>query len=307
MALTTEQVSAFLTEHLGPAVNEVQPVLGGASSQAFSYMYSGTEHIARFSSREEDFLKDELAASFAGPGLPIPHVTEIGEGLNGYFALSDRVPGRMLDGLNQHDMEQAVPSVLELLDGLRNAEITALKGYGRWNGKGIGAYDTWQEHIADAGNDNIDSRMHGWKDNLAASPIGLTGFNQALEQLQKLVHFCPEDAHLIHSDLLYKNVLIEEGHVTGVIDWGNSMRGDFLYDLAWLSFWSPWYHAMKDINWEQRALEHYKSIGFEVPDFKERMLCYKLHIGIDAQGWNAYQKNWDQLKAVTDKTLALLW
>ncbi|HSX29748.1 MAG TPA: phosphotransferase [Candidatus Saccharimonadales bacterium] len=307
MALSIDQVTAFLTEHIGPAVNEVTIINGGASSQAFCYMYSGVQHVIRFSQREEDFLKDELAASFAGEKLPIPRILEVGEALDGYFAISEYIQGHILDSLNQADMQRTVPAVLEMLDGLRNASTAELSGYGRWNGKGIGPYSSWQEHIADAGNDNIDSRMHGWKDKLAASPVGLNGFNQALDQLQKLVHFCPEEPHLIHSDLLYKNVLVEDGHIAGVLDWGNSMRGDFLYDLAWLSFWSPWYHAMKDINWDEQAAAHYEATGLQVNNFKERMLCYKLHIGLDAQGWNAFQQNWDGLKAVTDKTLALLW
>jgi len=307
MALTTEQVTTFLTEHLGPAINEVTPIEGGSWSQAFCYMYAGREHVIRFGTHEDDYLKDELAASFASDHLPIPHITEVGEALDGYFAISDRVPGRMLDGLNQQEMQKIVPAVLNLLDGLRDADITILQGYGRWNGKGIAPYESWAGYIGDAGTDKPDSKIHGWKTDMAASPIGMIGFNKALDELQKLVRFCPEDAYLIHSDLLYKNVLVQDDRIQGVIDWGNAMRGDFLYDLAWLSFWAPWYHTMNDIDWEEQALAHYKAIGLEVPDFRERVLCYKLHIGLDAQGWNAHQKNWGQLKIVTDKTLALIY
>jgi thiamine kinase-like enzyme len=48
--------------------------------------------------------------------------------------------------------------------------------------------------------------------------------------------------HLVHSDLLHYNVLVAADRVTAVLDWGSSLYGDFLFDLAWLST-ARWFRA----------------------------------------------------------------
>ena len=53
-----------------------------------------------------------------------------------------------------------------------------------------------------------------------------------------------QERHLIHSDLLNYNVLVADGRISAVIDWGCAMYGDFLYDLAWFEFWAPWYAGL---------------------------------------------------------------
>ena len=47
----------------------------------------------------------------------------------------------------------------------------------------------------------------------------------------------------MHGDLLYQNVLVSEdaSAVTGVFSWKHSVRGDFLWDTAYCSFFSSWY------------------------------------------------------------------
>ena len=39
-------------------------------------------------------------------------------------------------------------------------------------------------------------------------------------------------------------MLVDGGRITAVLDWGCSLYGDFLYELAWMQFWLPWYPAM---------------------------------------------------------------
>jgi hygromycin-B 4-O-kinase len=71
----------------------------------------------------------------------------------------------------------------------------------------------------------------------------------AYERLQQLVGAFEVERSMIHSVLLKRNVLTAEGKISAIIDWGCAMYGDFLYDLAWFSYWSPWYSTMQGINW----------------------------------------------------------
>lgn len=300
----SDDVANFLQGHLGEA-ESVIALDGGNWSNAYAFESKGRDYVVRFGEHEDDYAKDRVASNFASENLPVPRVTEVGKAFDGYFAISERVFGKMLDDLDKAKMKAMVPSVLKTLDAMRAIDLSKTTGYGRWDASGRAPYASWRDYLLDITNDYPGRRIHGWSKRLAESPVGNKHFLQAFENLKQLVEICPEDRHIIHQDLLYRNVLVSDDRISAIIDWGNSLYGDFLYDLAWFSYWSPWYPAMEGINWEAEAQKHYEEIGLAVPRFKERLLCYKVHIGMDAQIYNAYTQRWDDLKANTKRTLEL--
>jgi len=134
-------------------------------------------------------------------------------------------------------------------------------------------------------------------------PRGAGMFDEAYRHLLALADHVSEERHLIHSDLLHFNVLVEADRITGVLDWGCGKYGDFLYDLAWLCFWQPWYPAWRGIDFRAEATQHYASMGFNVPNFYERLRCCEIHIGLDGQAYMAYAGNWSDLEAAAKRTL----
>jgi hygromycin-B 4-O-kinase len=117
------------------------------------------------------------------------------------------------------------------------------------------------------------------------------------------VQYCPEARHLVHADLLNYNVFVAGERISGVIDWGCALYGDYLYDLAWLCFWAPWYPAMQGIDFLDAAHRHYAALGLAVPYLAERVRCYAVHIGLDSQAYNAFRGRWAELQRVTQHTL----
>ena len=81
------------------------------------------------------------------------------------------------------------------------------------------------------------------------------------------------------------------------------MYGDFLYDLAWFEFWSPWYAVWRGIDFRREAARHYVSIGLAVPRFEERLTACQIHIGLAAQAYNAFMERWDALEQTARRTL----
>jgi hygromycin-B 4-O-kinase len=124
-------------------------------------------------------------------------------------------------------------------------------------------------------------RIHGWRERLAASTVGLGPFEEAYQHLQALAGRVPGPWHLIHSDLLHYNFLVEGSRVSGVLDWGCALYGDWLYDLAWLCFWQRWYPAWQGIDFRAEAQRHYASLGLDVPHFEECLRCCQIHIALD--------------------------
>src|SRR5207302_3215091 len=131
-------------------------------------------------------------------------------------------------------------------------------------------------------------------------------FGAALERIQQLVEWCPNERHLVHSDLLNFNVLVHDERVAGVIDWGSALYGDFVWDIAWLTFWQPWYPAWRDVDIADAARRHYAQIGLEVPLFDDRLHCYELCIALDGMKYQAFTNRPRDLEATGHRTLELL-
>jgi hygromycin-B 4-O-kinase len=103
-----------------------------------------------------------------------------------------------------------------------------------------------------------------------------------------LIDACPEARHLVHSDLLNFNVLVTDDRVGAVFDWGAAIYGDFLWDVAWLTFWQPWYAEWASVDLRASVQRHYQEIGLAVPNFDARLRCYELAIGLDGLAYQAW-------------------
>jgi hygromycin-B 4-O-kinase len=290
-----------LGEHSPAHVSSVEAVGHGEWSRAFAW----GDYVVRFSAFDEDFRKDQLAARHATDVLPIPAILELGEAFGGFYAISRRATGRFLDELDDASLRQVLPALFGALDAARLVDLSATRGYGGWRGDGNAPHSSWRAALLDVGNDRPESRCAGWRRRLASAEIGLGPFEEAYGALSSLVSGVPEARHLVHSDLLNFNVLVDGRRVSAVLDWGSSMYGDFLLDVAWLTFWQPWYPAWAEIDLRAEALRHYAQIGLEVPNFNARLRCYEVWIGLDNQAYSAFKSRWGQLEEVAERTLAI--
>ena len=281
------QARAFLVERFGADVDGVELIGEGAWSRCFGFAHNGSELVVRFGRHADDFGRDRLAARFATRNLPIPQVIEIDEAFGAWYCISTRARGKPLELLDAAGWQATVSSVLSTLDALRGCDISSTTGYGAWNPVGNAPHSTWAEFLAAVDQDPPESRTHGWKRRLADSPHA-DGFARAHAQMLDLAGASPGARSLVHNDLLNRNAFAINGEVTSVFDWGCSMYGDFVYELATFVFWSPWYSALERLDIAAAAQDHYADMGLDVPNFEARLRCCALHIGLVHVGYNAF-------------------
>jgi hygromycin-B 4-O-kinase len=305
-AITLDQAETFLADRFGVQLGTVETIQPGAWSTVFAYTDRGQERIIRFSHHLDDLEHDQRAAAWSTTAMPVPRMLELGTAFDRHYAIAERVPGGFIDHLDGQGFRAILPALFAMLDDMRETDISNTVGFGGWDSNGHGSSTTWRDYLLRVGVDHPNGRGHGWRKALARSAIGDTGFETALDGLDRLVEHIPDDRHLIHSDLLNRNMLVADNHITGVIDWGCSLYGDFLYDIAWFAYYWPWFPAWHEVNFLAEVQSHYERTGLDVPNFHERIRCYQVHIGLGSQAYNASIGNWDNVRADAERTLTLL-
>lgn len=303
--IAVDEATSFLRDLLGPQVSALRPLRQGGWSNAYAFENDGGLLVARFSAWRDDFANDRYAMRWSSPTLPVPAVTHIDEAPGGYCAVSRFIAGRPLDDLNQRDMRETLPGIFAMLDGLRTADLAGTSGFGGWTEEGTAPFCSWGDFLLAVADDTPDRRTHGWKDALAASPVGIGRFNEAYAVLEQLVERIPSPRHLIHSDLLNYNVVADPPRITGVLDWGCGQFGDFLLDVAWFAHYWWFYPAWSDIDFLAEYRRHAEDIGLDLPQFEERILACRLRIGLDDQAYNTYMRNWVQAERAAAETVSL--
>jgi aminoglycoside phosphotransferase (APT) family kinase protein len=272
------EAAGFLAERYAGQARDVAELGGGDWSRAFSFRLDGRNLVARFGDHGADFARDQQAMALSGPDLPVPRVLEIGSALGGAYAVSERRFGMFLETLDAARWRRLLPALLRGLDALRDAPAL---GEGAGAGAPVPA-GGWREQLEAELEDHPGQRVSGWRAILARSAELDTLFTAGERTVSGLLDACPEIRHVLHRDLLNRNVLVagDGSRLTAVFDWGCYALGDFLYEVAWFTFWAPWHAGLAAIDFRTALLAHYQAAGLDVPRFDERLRCYELHVGL---------------------------
>lgn len=294
----------FIADRFGNRASELAPLGAGEWSCAYAFTLDGQAAVVRFGAYGDDFAKDQVMARSSSPDLPIPAVIELGRTAHGYFVVSARAFGMLLDELDEAGMRAVLPSLLRALDAIRDIDVAGSTGYGIWAPDSTGPHPSWRAALLSIAEG--PERIAGWRRALETSPAAAQVFEKAYARLQSMLAALPEVRHIVHGDLLNHNVLVNGSDISGVIDWGNAAYGDWLYDAAWLLYWWPWFPAWRRIGIRAELDQHWKAGGGLPADLESRLRCYQLHIGLDAMAYNAFTGRFDELARNARQTMALI-
>lgn len=292
-----EEVARFLTTRYGTGVANLELLHGGFWSAAYGYRVDDRELVLRFGQDRDWFETDRKAMAYNCPELPVPEVLEIGDAFGGAYAISVRHYGRFLETVATHEADVAGPTVVRLLAALKAVPSSATPS-------------SWRDWLMGGLIDDPSRHVSGWRRKLAGDPTVDSLFRACESRVGELVESCPERRDLVHGDLLNSNVLITDdaSRVSAVFSWKCSTRGDFLFDVAWCTFWSAFHPGIAAADVFRRVVSD-TSIAAEPPDLNsaaERHHCYELHIGATHLGWNTWVGDEQALQAVAAHTAAVL-
>ncbi len=275
----------------------------GEWSAVYAVRTGTAELVARFGAYDEDFEKDAYAARYASADLPIPRISEWGPFGGAFYAIAERMPGEHIDGIDGAQLRRLLPSLFATLDAVRAVDISDVSGFGSWRADGTTQHPTWRAYLLGVATDASTRGGLNAREQLKGSLKAVSVFDEGFDRMRALVDRCPEERYLVHDDLMNRNVLVDGDRVSAVLDWGSSIYGDFLYDVAKIIFYQPWRPAWGQIDFAAEARSHYDAIVLTVPNFAERLTCYCLRIGLGDMAYSAFRERWEQVELKARRVL----
>jgi hygromycin-B 4-O-kinase len=282
--VSVSEVQQFLGSVFSPFAEQVDWVAAGWFSQVFSFVAGEKVFIIRLNPYEEDFFKDRFAFNhYAGPGLLVPRIVQLGRFDRRYFyAITERCKGRTLLDFDDQVQRQMVPALFEILDRIQLTDISKTEGWGLTNSEGRGMFCSWSEYLLSLFNQKF---IFNWRALAHNTFLEEVVFEAAYAAMQALIPSCQKEKSLVHGDFGPHNLVSDGKVITVVLDWADSRLGDYLYDIAYLDYWSeeiPYAEL-----WHQRAIAQ----GKQEPNFYERIRCYQFHNVLNDMAVSAMQGN----------------
>ncbi len=292
--LEEEDVRAFLSDlHAMPAEG-LERLSGGEWSSAWAYRARGEELVVRFGRDGSWYEADRMASALVGPDLPVPEVREVGRTPSGLaYAVSVRHRGQFLEETPVDRAGALSATLARLLVALH--DVPARPGFQVVWHQPSSPLLTWRAFLLAGLVDDPDEPVHGWSAELEADRELSALAGAVTARARVLVDACPERRDLVHGDLLHRNVLVspDASKVEAVFSWKCSVRGDFLFDAAWCTFWSSFHPGIAAADPLRGVLTapSIKADRGALVDAAARHHCYELHIGFTHLGWNLWTGN----------------
>ncbi|HIL95532.1 MAG TPA: hypothetical protein EYG51_06385 [Pseudomonadales bacterium] len=304
---TTTQVTNWLATRHHDKVLDVAPLSGGFWSSAFSYRVGEDEFVLRLSDMSEGFSIDAAAMRFTAPDLPVPVIIETRSALDLHFEISQRHYGRFVETTSMERADVLGDALQALLMAMRAVPVDTNDAV-LWYDSTSSVDMSWHGWLRSGLVDDPSEHVSGWREKLASSSRLDDLFKTCKSRIEQLLTICPERRDLIHGDLLHQNVLVSDNtaKVTGIFSWKCSVRGDFLFDVAWCTFWGAWHPVIAATDMWHRTLVAPDLGENDLVDAPARHHCYELHIATSHLGWYAWTGDEQNLMLVADTAERIL-
>ena len=294
---------ALLRRRFASDAADVRPLAGGVFSRAYAFTAGGQGYVIRLNTAAhaaEGFAKDDYAwRRFASSALPIPRVFAIGEDDRVQFAVSELAPGRTLEELSPDERRAALPSLLDTLDAIAQADVGASKGYGDWGGDGQGHFAHWHDYLAAVINNESEGFYQNWHALFHESFLERDAYEAIYRHMLHSPHAArrsaPCSTMTTGSRTSWQLVSMSPASLTGPTP-STATHCTMSPGSAWGSAWPGW--------WYEDGADFLRARYGATPGYAERIACYQCHIGLDDLRYYAKVRNREQYTWTRDRLLA---
>jgi aminoglycoside phosphotransferase (APT) family kinase protein len=269
----------LVNDCLHQPVSKLERLDLGSINAVYRAVLEGDEEVfVRVSPAERDYDSfDEEAWAYnlcRDKGVPVPEIitmdtsrTRFGEA----YMITRKLPG--LPGnspdISQIDKESALREVGHYLSVIHS---TKLPGFGSLvpDTTGFkGKYNSLRESVEVLPNPDYDDEMRGMVEEIRAT----------MDQHAELLGL--GEGSLVHSDMAsdLKNTLVQDGHITGVLDMENARISDPIYDFAYFTFFEKPGEGSEKLNLVCDGYDN-KSLFDDNFELKRTLLQLKLAVDL---------------------------
>ncbi len=295
--LNIEDINKWLRAYYNTEPVDLKALSGGFWSSAYVYRIDSEEFVLRLSDSPTGFDIDAAAMTFVRVSLPIPKILDQGKALGLNFVISCKHSGEFIETRPLKDADsigKALDTLLTTMRSVPNSNEDPVIWFDP--AKSIGF--TWRDWLKQG---LVDHKkvFHDGIDMSKTSEKRLKAlFAKCCSTIDFLLPACPERRDLVHGDLLHQNVLVSDdcSKVTAIFSWKCSVKGDFLFDVSWCTFWGRgWHPTIEASNIDKRTLRASDLNESDLLDAALRHHCYELQIAASHILWYLWTKDINSL------------
>jgi hygromycin-B 4-O-kinase len=213
-----------------------------------------------------------LVRKLAGTSLPLAPLLHVGRLGDLHFAISRKMPGKMLQEHAPQEVQALLPQILDLLEMAHSVDTSETQGYGVFDDQGRGLDASWHASLLKIADEEDERDYFGKWHQLFDEPLLERNlFEDLYQRMKELLVYCPEERTLLLGGFTTRNLLAQNGKITAVLDLIDASYGDVVYDIVSLDFWWP------PLGLREAFLADQRQRGRDLPFYAERLLCYECH------------------------------
>lgn len=215
--------------------------------------------------------------------IPVPKIFGTFSFGNKTVAILERINFPLLDSIAVNEMHRYIPSMVNNLKKIHQVKsdragfLTELDIYTNWKEAMLSKFT--------GANPNLDWKTIANREGLDKKLV-LQSVENIIKKIER-INFIDKSYSLLHTDFNQKNLFVNPNsdEITAIVDWGEAMFGDPIYDFARIRMYI-WHFNLKN-----NALENYDKLLSFTPEQKQLEDLYWLSRAIEYLAYYSEELN----------------
>jgi len=284
-------IDEIVRKATGSSPTEKQRIIKGEANEVHSAKIDRDREVIvrinRDSGAESRFQSERWALDQAEKAdVPVPRILLVEsmqlDGKPAGISVEERLPGIPLDEFAKHASEKELAEILERAGTLLSrVHSVKTEGFGEIDEQGRGEHASLAGIFSEA---NLSERvLLAAAEAASLDPHIVKRARHILDEFPK--RYAPVAPHLLHGDFAPKHLLVQDGKITGIIDFENARGGDPVQEFAnWQFFFEDEY----PIDSLQKG---YCDKPVFIGDFDRRFLLWRILIGLSSLSYYVAEGN----------------